>query len=99
MKSYTRVYFKYFGYDESDFIACECGCGKKATEIHHLEARSIAKKELNLIDNLCAVCRECHNRADQDRAFNQFLKMRHRKHLLSVKTDNETIRYMKITEK
>ena len=99
MKSYTKAYFKYFGYDVSDFIACECGCGKQATDIHHLESRSIAKKKLNLVENLVAVSRECHQRADRDRAFNQFLKFRHRKHMLGVKTDHETIAYISITPK
>jgi hypothetical protein len=95
MKSYTKAYLKYFGYDESDFIACECGCGQKAVDIHHLESRSIAKKKLNLVENLVAVSRECHQRADRDRAFNQLLKDRHRKNMLSIKSDFETITYVK----
>jgi hypothetical protein len=95
MKSYTKAYMKYFGYDISDWIPCECGCGKQSTDIHHLESRSIAKNKLNLVENLVAVSRECHQRADRDRAFNQLLKDRHRKNMLSVISDFETITYVK----
>jgi hypothetical protein len=94
MKSYTKTYLNYFGYDTSDFIECECGCRQKAPDIHHLEARSIAKKKLNQIENLCALTRACHHRAGRDKAFNDYLKMRHRKLLLSVKTDHEIDRYV-----
>jgi len=94
LKAYIKTYFIYFGYDESSWIACECGCGKKAVDIHHLEPKSIAKKKINLIDNLCAVSRECHQRADYDRSFNDFLKHRHRKNLLSVKNGDEIVRYL-----
>jgi hypothetical protein len=99
LKSYTKVYLQYFGYDESDFIECECGCRGKATDIHHLEPRSIAKKKLTQIENLCALTRACHERAGREHAFNQFLKMRHRKLMLAVKTDHELVRFKKITEK
>lgn len=86
MKPYTKTYLKYFGFDESDFIPCEY-CGKQAVDIHHLESRSIAKSKINLIDNLMALCRECHNKAWGK--FNQELKLTHRKKLLSFKTDHE----------
>jgi hypothetical protein len=79
MKSYVKVYFKFFGYDESSWIECECGCGQKAVDIHHLESRSIASHLLNKIENLCAVTRLCHDRADKDRKFNSELKLKHLK--------------------
>ena len=88
MKQYTKTYLKYFGFDESDFIPCE-NCGAKAVDIHHLEPRSVAKAKLNLIDNLMALCRDCHSKASG--RFNNELKLVHRKKLLSVKKDNEII--------
>jgi len=94
MKPYIKTYLKYFGYSEGDYIPCECGCGRQSVEIHHLEPKSIAKAKENLIDNLCAVSRECHQRADYDRSFNDFLKHRHRKNLLSVKNGDEIVRYL-----
>lgn len=91
MKAYTKIYMKYFGYDESDFIPCEI-CGSKATEIHHLEPKSIAKAKVNMIDNLIGICRVCHDLCNQ-RPFNDQAKLIHRKKLLSVKTDHEIKRY------
>ncbi len=84
---------KYFGYDESDFIPCEF-CGKKAVDIHHLEPRSIAKHKLNLIDNLMALCRECHHAAGISPVLNHQFKIVHRKKLLGKVPDNETKRYL-----
>ena len=92
MKAYTKTYFRYFGFDESDFVPCEI-CGSKATEIHHLEPKSIAKAKVNLIDNLIAVCRTCHDLCGGLRSFNDQAKLIHRKKLLGVKTDHETIKY------
>ena len=93
MKSYTKKYLNYFGYDESDFIPCE-NCGAKAVDIHHLSPRSIAKAMLNHIENLCALCRPCHIRAGNDYRFNEELKKIHFKKILGNKKDNETIRYI-----
>jgi hypothetical protein len=94
MKNYKTTYFRYFGYSEGDWIPCECGCGQEAVDIHHLVPKSLSKAKVNLIDNLCAVSRECHIRADKDRTFNEYLKLKHRKLLLGVKTDHETERYL-----
>lgn len=56
---------KAFGYDESSFISCEL-CGAKSVEIHHIEPRSSfgskRKDEQDHIDNLIALCRDCHNK-------------------------------------
>jgi len=79
---------KHFGYDESSWIPCEY-CGKQSNDIHHLESRSIAKAKINMIDNLMALCRECHNKAWGK--FNQELKLVHRKKLLGVKADHERV--------
>ncbi len=84
---------RYFGFDESSFIPCEC-CGAKAVEIHHLEAKSIAKAKENLIDNLCAVCRSCHDKAHGLKDFNEKLKLIHRKKLLSVTSDYEIEKFL-----
>jgi hypothetical protein len=60
MKKYTRIYLNYFGYDLSDFICCEI-CGKTAVDINHIECRGMGgtKKE-DVIENLMAMCRQCH---------------------------------------
>ena len=59
MKSYTKKYLDYFGYDEGDFIPCEL-CGARAVDIHHIHPRSIAMDRLDDISNLAALCRSCH---------------------------------------
>ena len=59
MKKHTKIYFNHFGYDVSDFVPCEtCGC--KAVDIHHIDARGMGGSEKDNINNLMALCRECH---------------------------------------
>ena len=93
MKPYTKTYLKYFGFDESDFIPCEI-CGAKAVDIHHLEPKSRAKAKVNLIDNLMALCRNCHDECGKSPQMNERAKLIHRKKLLGVKIDHETKRYL-----
>jgi 5-methylcytosine-specific restriction endonuclease McrA len=93
LKSYTKTYFKYFGFDESSWIPCEI-CGAKAVDIHHLEPRSRVKAKLNLIDNLMALCRRCHEDCGKSMAMNETAKLIHRKKLLSVTIEHETKRYI-----
>ena len=59
MKKHTKIYFNYFGYDISDFVPCET-CGSKAVDIHHIDARGMGGSDKNDINNLMALCRECH---------------------------------------
>jgi 5-methylcytosine-specific restriction endonuclease McrA len=61
MKSYVKKYLEYFGYGPEDFIPCEI-CSKKAVDIHHVEPRSKRMDLLNDIQNIMALCRECHNK-------------------------------------
>lgn len=50
----------FFGYDISDFIPCEV-CGAQAQDIHHIECRGMGgTKQADTIQNLMAVCRDCH---------------------------------------
>ena len=53
------VYLEYFGLQEGDFVVCEA-CQKAACEIHHIHGRGKGK---DVIDNLMALCRKCHERA------------------------------------
>jgi 5-methylcytosine-specific restriction endonuclease McrA len=92
LKAYTKKYLTYFGYDTSDFVPCEC-CGAKAVDIHHLTPRSRSKAAINKIDNLMALCRSCHDKAGQNKEFNENLRNIHLKKLFSVKTDHEIKKY------
>ena len=59
MKAHTKIYMNYFGYGEQDTILCEV-CGVGAVDIHHINGRGKGK---DVIENLIAVCRKCHNAA------------------------------------
>ena len=60
MKKHTKLYLKEMGYDETDFSPCEV-CGGQAIDIHHIEARGMGgTKKKDTIENLMALCRNCH---------------------------------------
>lgn len=64
MKKHTKIYMKAFSYDVSAFITCEV-CEAKAVDIHHITARGMVGNptgDKDCIENLQAVCRECHNK-------------------------------------
>ena len=74
MKKYIKIYMDYHNYDISDWIACE-HCGTTAVDIHHLEGRKIGgSKNKDFIENLIALCRRCHIKAETDKQFNNQLK-------------------------
>ncbi len=64
----------FFGYDESSTILCEM-CEDVAVDIHHLERRNKIKNDY--IENLIAVCRDCHIKAESDSCFNMFCRIKH----------------------
>lgn len=60
LKKHTKIYLEYFGYTEADWIGCEV-CGLSAVDIHHIKARGMGgNKKADTIENLQALCRECH---------------------------------------
>ena len=72
MKKHTKIYFKYFGYDESDFIPCEI-CGAEAVDIHHIDCRGMGGTEKDEIENLMAVCRRCHIQYGDNKEYMDYL--------------------------
>ena len=77
MKNHTKVYLKAMGYDTTDFIPCEI-CGAKAVDIHHIEARGMGgSKQADTIENLMAVCRQCHNTYGDLKDYKEMLKEIH----------------------
>ena len=80
MKSYTKVYLKYFGYCEQDVILCEI-CGLRAVDIHHIETRKRRSDLINEINNLMALCRVCHVQYGDKKQFKEYLNEIHQNKL------------------
>ena len=60
MKNHIQIYFKYFNYDVTDFIACEV-CDKPSVDIHHIKPKGMGGTAgKDTIENLIALCRSCH---------------------------------------
>ena len=77
MKKHTKVYMKHFDYGIEDFIECEY-CRQRAVDIHHIEPRGMGgSKTKDFIENLVALCRKCHIRAERDKGFNEVVKAIH----------------------
>ena len=64
----------FFNYVEQDFIPCEM-CSSKAVDVHHLERRNKTKNDY--IENLIALCRDCHINAESDTSFNSYCRIQH----------------------
>jgi 5-methylcytosine-specific restriction endonuclease McrA len=63
MIKYKQIYLKHFGYDTSDFIACE-NCGAHSVHIHHVDIKGMGgSKNADGIENLIALCYKCHENA------------------------------------
>jgi len=56
---HVQVYLDHFDLKEGDFVVCEA-CHKPASDIHHINGRG---KEKDVINNLMALCRSCHEKA------------------------------------
>ena len=77
MRNHTKVYMTFFYLDESDDICCEM-CNAPATDIHHISRRGLGgSKTKDYIENLSALCRDCHNIAETDKEFNVYVRIRH----------------------
>jgi 5-methylcytosine-specific restriction endonuclease McrA len=64
MKKHVKIYLDSAGKTTADVILCEIraeGCESIAVDIHHINGR--CGKNSDNIDNLVAVCRNCHNKA------------------------------------
>jgi len=77
MKNHTKIYMKYFGYGIDDYFACEV-CDNRGVDLHHIDARGMGgSKDKDLIENLMALCRQCHIDLGDKEQYMQFLKDKH----------------------
>lgn len=87
MKIHVKVYYTYFGYDESDTILCE-HCKRVAVDIHHIHFKGMGGRKtfeldgklygINDILNLIALCRGCHDDAHKGELSKGMLILMHR---------------------
>ena len=78
MQKHQKIYKEYFSFALDEYVPCE-GCGAASVDVHHLTPRSLGGQ--NDIENLCAVCRKCHDRAHTFPSYNEYLKIKHLKKL------------------
>lgn len=79
MKKHVKIYLDYFSYGIEDFIPCEV-CGQKAVDIHHIDARGMGgSKKADTIENLQALCRQCHVVMGDTKTHYDYLKEIHNK--------------------
>lgn len=77
MQKHTKLYMDFFGYDKSDFIPCEV-CGKPANDCHHVKARGMGgTKKKDVIENLMALCRSCHEALGDKKQHREYLQTIH----------------------
>ena len=81
MKKHVKIYLDHFGYVIDDVILCEV-CSRKSNDIHHLDCRGMGgSKTKDTIENLMAVCRECHIKYGDKKQYMDFLRECHAKRL------------------
>ena len=60
MKKHVKLYYEHYGFAECDCVICQV-CGKVANDIHHIDPKGMGGKAgKDRIDNLIALCRNCH---------------------------------------
>lgn len=83
MQKHHKVYTEYFP-SHTGYYSCEI-CGKKAEDIHHIKRRSEfgkkTKDQQDQIENLIALCRDCHNKAHANELTKDYLFEIHKKNL------------------
>ena len=87
MQKHTKIYFEFFGIDMGTyFVPCEI-CGKKATEIHHIQCRGMGgSKSKDNIENLMALDRECHEKYGDKKQYLKYLQNIHKKQMKNEKS-------------
>ena len=89
MQKHTKVYLEFFP-SHNGFYHCEI-CHKQATEIHHIQRRSEfgskTKDVQDVIENLIALCRDCHEKAHANIYTKEFLTETHEKQMKIFSND------------
>ena len=81
MVNHKKVYTTFFNLDTCDHILCT-SCGQVAVDIHHILPRGMGGSEKDYIENLVALCRICHDKAESSRSFNSYVRVKHLKKVI-----------------
>lgn len=88
MEKHTKVYLEFFP-SHTGHYNCEV-CQNKATEIHHIKRRSEfgskTKGQQDVIENLIALCRKCHEMAHANTFTKEYLTEIHFKTIKQYKS-------------
>ena len=76
--NHVEIYMDFFGYCKDDVIVCE-RCNSKAVDVHHIHGRG---KDKNVIENLIALCRECHTLCHSNKDINRHAEVVHLNNVL-----------------
>lgn len=77
MKKHTKIYMDFFGFKIPEDVPCEI-CKRPAIDIHHIDARGMGGSATkDNIENLMAVCRECHDKYGDKKQHKIMLKLKH----------------------
>jgi 5-methylcytosine-specific restriction endonuclease McrA len=88
LRKHTKIYFNHFGFGIDSYVPCEL-CGSKAVDIHHIDARGMGgSKSKDVIENLMAVCRPCHEKFGDKSQYIDFIQDRHNEYI-SRQADKE----------
>jgi hypothetical protein len=81
MKKHTKVYMDFFGYQIAEDVVSEVS-GRPANDIHHLSPRGMGgSKSKDVIENLVALTRDEHERAEHDKDYNEYVRKIHLENL------------------
>lgn len=91
-KKHVQIYLDYFDYKaerfEDLFIQCEWQiypCEGRAVDINHIRPRRMGgSKTCDFIENLCAMCRYCHNEFEAGRIDKYQLQEKHNQILSEI---------------
>lgn len=79
MKKHVKIYYKYFELDICDTPLCEV-CNDVAVDIHHIDCKGMGgSKNKDFIENLQALCRDCHLKFGDKKQYKEMLTNIHLK--------------------
>lgn len=88
MSPHKKVYFDYFKLDGSEWVGCEV-CNHTAVDVHAIESDGMGgrpSKSTHVIENLMALCRECHIKYGDKKQYVSLLLSAHQTKLNEIRT-------------